>query len=101
LHIANVTVSNRKAIALAMRKHARLRRSLAAWLEIAESAAWRDIIEARETFPTADAIKGTDKTCFNIGGNNFRLIAVISYTLQQIVVHEVLTHAEYTKRYTG
>jgi mRNA interferase HigB len=82
-----------------MRKHARARTPLAEWLEIAEDADWRNIIEAGAIWPPADAIKGTLLTCFNIGGNNFRLTAFVSYPRQQIAIYEVLTHAEYDKRY--
>lgn len=49
--------------------------------------------------PDADADKGTTFTCFNIGGNSFRLITVIDYALGLIVIHEVLTHSEYDKKY--
>ena len=37
----------------------------------------------------------TTFTVFNIGGNKARLIAIIQYKFQQVVIHEVLTHAEY------
>jgi mRNA interferase HigB len=101
LHNANVTIYNRRVIELAMRRHAGFRKPITSWLKAAQTAEWASIIEARQTFPTADAIKGTNKTCFNIGGNRFRLIAVLSYELQKIVLDEVLTHAEYSKKYTS
>lgn len=53
----------------------------------------------RQTLPTADAIKGTNLTCFNIGGNSFRLLTLIYYTRQEIFVHELMTHAEYSRKY--
>ncbi len=34
---------------------------------------------------------------FNIGGNKFRLIAVVLYSLGAIRVAHVLTHAEYSR----
>ena len=52
-----------------------------------------------KTLPSADAIKGTNLTCFNIGGNNFRLLTLISYERQQVHVHELMTHEQYTKKY--
>jgi len=55
--------------------------------------------DVRKTLPTADLIKGTGLTCFNVGGNSFRLIAVVSYDRQTIVVRELLTHAQYDKKY--
>lgn len=92
-------ISNRRVIDKTMKKYAAARKPLEQWLMIAASSQWRSIVDAREVFPTADAIKGTNLTCFNIGGNSFRLIAVVSYALQIIFVNEVLTHAEYSKRY--
>jgi len=47
----------------------------------------------------AGAIRGTNLTCFNIGGGNFRLLTVISYDRQEIAIHELLTHAQYDKKY--
>jgi mRNA interferase HigB len=84
----------------AMRKHPRARRPLDEWLEVATVAEWRNLMEVRASWPTADWIKGTDLTCFNIGGNSYRLLAIVAYSRQEIMVIEVLTHAEYNKRYT-
>ena len=92
-------IRNRKAIDRAIRRHARLRAPIGQWIEIVEAAEWRSIIDARATWPSADAIKGTALTCFNFGGNNFRVLAIVSYERQEIIVHEVLTHAEYSKKY--
>jgi mRNA interferase HigB len=36
-------------------------------------------------------------TVFDIGGNNFRLIAVIHFNRGKLFVRHVLTHAEYDK----
>lgn len=99
LHNAKVRIRNRKAITSAMRRHALARKPLGEWMRIAEGAVWQNIIDARKIWATADAIKGTPFTCFNVGGNNFRLIAIVSYARQEITVEELLTHAEYTKKY--
>lgn len=92
-------ILGRGVIDEAMRRHARLRGPIRRWIELAESAQWTSIADARATFPTADAVKETTFTCFNISGNSFRLIAVVDYPLQQLVIREVLTHAEYDKKY--
>lgn len=94
-----MVIRNRRAIDHAMQKHGRLRKPIAQWIELAEAAKWSSITDARATFPTADAIKGTSFTCLNIGGNNYRLITIVSYARQEIVIEEVLTHAEYSKKY--
>ncbi|NQT59187.1 MAG: type II toxin-antitoxin system HigB family toxin [Bacteroidetes bacterium] len=38
--------------------------------------------------------------CFNIKGNSYRLIVRISWG-KTIFIKELLTHAEYTKKYAG
>jgi mRNA interferase HigB len=94
-----MVIRNRRAILKAFKKHAAVRKPLAERVEIAEAAQWHNIVEARSLWPSTDAIRGTNLTCFNIGGNNFRLIAIVSYELQEIVIDEVLTHAEYSKKH--
>jgi len=72
---------------------------MARWIVLTADAEWRSITEVRETFPTADAVKATELTCFNIGGNSYRLLTVISYRGQTVTIVELLTHAQYDKKY--
>jgi mRNA interferase HigB len=51
--------------------------------------------QLRQLFPSADVVNNF--TIFNIGGNNYRLIAYIDYQAQIIFIRAVLTHAEYDK----
>lgn len=69
------------------------------WIEVTAAAEWWSIVDARESFQTADAIKGTNLTCFNIGGNRCRLLTVVSYEEQAVLIREIMTHAEYTRKY--
>ena len=82
-----------------LKKHAAARTPMVRWVAVAEAASWRSIIDVRETLPTADAIKGTNFTCFNIGGNNFRLLAIVSYQRQEIFVQELMAHPEYSRKF--
>lgn len=38
-----------------------------------------------------------EKPVFNIGGNKYRLIAVIKYKWQIVYIRQILTHAVYSK----
>jgi len=49
----------------------------------------------RETFGTADYVDGY--TIFDVGGNRYRIAAVIHYDKQRIYVRDVMTHAEYDR----
>ena len=46
----------------------------------------------------SDFLKGWDLNCFNIKGYNYRLIAGVHWG-SAVYVKELLTHAEYTKKY--
>src|SRR5438876_18395 len=80
-HNLFVLIVGMEAIEASLRRHAAARGPLARWTRITAQARWQNIIEVRKVFPTADAIKGTDLTCFNIGGGNFRLMTTILYQL--------------------
>lgn len=92
-------ISRLAAIDKHLKQHAAARKPMQRWIEAVEAAQWQSIAEARRVLPTADLIKGTRLTCFNVGGNNYRLITVVSYELQQVTVIELMTHADYTKKY--
>lgn len=50
--------------------------------------------ELKMVVGTVDYI-GDDRYVFDIGGNNFRLVAAINFKSQCLYVRGVLTHAEY------
>jgi mRNA interferase HigB len=82
-----------------LRKNDAARVPMARWVAVAQTANWRNIIDVRRSLPTADWIKGTAMTCFNVGGNSFRLLTLISYERREIIVHELMTHAQYSRKY--
>jgi mRNA interferase HigB len=84
----------------AARRHADAAKPLQAWQEITEAADWHHLIDVRQTSPHADAAvveSGLTVTIFNIGGNKYRLLTAISYTIGVVNVLAVLTHADYDK----
>lgn len=46
-------------------------------------------------FPSADGVENL--TVFDIGGNKYRLIALVDYEYQKVFIRAILTHAEYDK----
>lgn len=76
-------------------KHADAESRLARWRATVEAAAWKNPADMKKTLGSADVVGS--QTVFNIGGNNYRLIARINYALQFVRVQRVLTHAEYDK----
>jgi mRNA interferase HigB len=79
----------------AKRTHRDLASSVAAWLMIAREASWKNLNELRRTWRSTDCVKG--KTIFNIKGNRYRLIAIINYASQTIVVRMLVTQDEYSR----
>ena len=64
------------------------------WYEKTRSAQWKNFNEVRGTFNTVDSI-GNDRYVFNIGGNNFRIIAMIHFSIRTVYIRAILTHREY------
>lgn len=69
--------------------------ALNSWRTAVEAADWKNPADLKRTFGNASFVEG--KTVFNIGGNNYRLIALINYKLEAVLITHVLTHREYDK----
>ncbi len=76
-------------------KHKDLQNALKRWVETVEAADWKNPVDMKKTFGSADIVG--DQTVFNVGGNKCRLIALVHYKLKRVLVQHVLTHAEYDK----
>ena len=94
-----MTIRGLAALEATLQSHASARKPLARWIELTGLVRWKDIVEARRHWPSADAIKGTNLTCFNIGGNNYRLLTVVRYNIAEVEIRELLTHAQYSRKY--
>ena len=88
-------IITRRKLLEAAEKHGDLGESLDVWYRIARRARWKNLMEVRQVFPTADAVE--EFTVFNIKGNAYRLITGINYVTGRIFLRHVLTHAEYSK----
>lgn len=49
----------------------------------------------RQTFGSADYVDGY--TIFDVGGNRYRIAAVIHYDKRRLYIRQVMTHAEYDR----
>ena len=57
---------------------------------------WDNGAQILETFSTADCVS-PDKWVFNIGGGNYRLVAMVWFESKVVHVLKVMTHPEYDK----
>ena len=88
-------IISRKALQGFWEKHPDSETPLKAWFKIVRGGKYTSLNHLRKTFPTADPVKG--KIVFNIGGNKYRLIAVIHFKYAKVYIRRVMTHAEYDK----
>ncbi len=77
-------------------KHGDSENALKIWYKETEAAQWKNFVELKKIFRTADYV-GNDRVVFDIKGNNYRLIAKIDFEFRLVFVRFVGTHAEYDK----
>ena len=90
-----MTVLGEAAAEQFAKQHAAARKPLARFLAIARAASWRHFAEVRQTFPAADYAAATGTLIFDIGGNKYRLIALVNFEKKTLLIDRVLTHGEY------
>lgn len=66
---------------------------LQGWRRVVEKGKFGNFAELKQAFHAVDKVG--DLFVFNIGGNNYRLVASIHFNTQILFVRAVLTHAEY------
>ena len=67
--------------------------SLNRWYFIVKKTDFGTFQDVKNLFPSADQVKNF--AVFNIGGNNYRLIAYIQYRANRLYIRNILTHKEY------
>lgn len=69
-------------------------RRLSAWYQVVSAATWSTSADLRRTFPSTAQVGRP--VVFNVGGNNYRVIARIEFATHKVFIRHVLTHAEYS-----
>jgi mRNA interferase HigB len=73
---------------------------LAAWTASVRAAAWRNMVELRSCYRSADIVRvrsGRPVIVFNVCGNTYRLIVAMHFRSQMAFTLRFLTHAEYDR----
>lgn len=72
-----------------------------AWFKLTRKAHWRTFLEAKALFGQTDVTSDTRSkrtaTIFDIGGNKYRIVTMIDYLRQTVLITHVMEHAEYDK----
>jgi len=89
-------VHNKKLIADFSANHADAREALSAWVAEVEDADWENPIDLKDLYPSASVL-GNKRVVFDIKGNHYRLLAIVDYQSNVVIVKRVGTHAEYDK----
>jgi mRNA interferase HigB len=77
-------------------KHPNAMDTINNWYRMAEQADWRNYHEMKKWFGSVDAI-GNDRYVFNVGGNNYRIIALIFFDIRTMYLRFVGSHNDYDK----
>jgi mRNA interferase HigB len=84
-----------KAIREFKAKHPSSAAGLETWYRVAKNLKPENFAELKQVFGSADYVKG--HVVFNIGGNNYRLVANIHFRSKTLFVRRIFTHPEYNK----
>lgn len=69
--------------------------SMIQWILTVREADWHLFSDIKKTFNSADIYKQC--VVFNVGGNHYRIIAMVEFQKHIVFIREVLTHKEYDK----
>ena len=89
-------IINKEAIVEFYKKNASSKNPLQSWVKKTEFAKWKNPSEIQQTFANVSILKNK-RVVFNIGGNNYRLIAVAELTEGNVHIRWIGTHAEYNR----
>jgi mRNA interferase HigB len=77
--------------------HPRAERRLRAWYAAVARADWQGPADIKAQFGTNVDFVADNRVVFDIGGNEFRVVARVSYPFKRVLIKFVGTHAEYDR----
>ena len=89
-------IISERTIRIYYEAHPEAKTALQEWAAKVKEATWQNIADIKQTFNSVDYV-GNQHYVFNIKGNNFRLVAVVKFTVQFVLIRLIGTHAEYDK----
>jgi mRNA interferase HigB len=95
-----VRIIKEEFLVAAGREHPPAARPLDAWRKFVKTAAWRNLVDVRQTYPETDGVKvrsGRQVLVFNIRRNDYRLIVAAHFNRQIVYTLRFMTHAENSK----
>ena len=89
-------IASYKRILTFSEKNSNAQNSLNFWYHTVKSKEWNTITDIRADFNTVDYV-GNHRFVFNIKGNTYRLIAIISFNAKKVYIRFIGTHTEYDR----
>ena len=78
------------------KKHADAETPLNFWYHSVTSKKWKNLNDIKLDFNSVDYV-GNHRFVFNVKGNSYRLVAIISFNAKKVYIRFIGTHAEYDK----
>jgi mRNA interferase HigB len=91
-----VEILNSRAIKQFIQLHAEAEAPLNDWVTKVRAAQWKSNADVQRNFNRADHL-GDQKFIFNIGGNNFRMAAMVRIENEKVYVLKLMTNSEYDR----
>jgi mRNA interferase HigB len=66
------------------------------WYNMTLLSDWQNFHNIKQTFNSVDSV-GNDRYVFNVGGNKYRIVAMIHFSTRTVYVRFVGAHKEYDK----
>lgn len=79
-----------------VKSHADSDVALRDWYKKTEKADWSCVTDIKNTFNSADYV-GNNRFVFNIKGNDYRLVAIVIFSIKRVYIRWIGTHKEYDK----
>ena len=76
-------------------RHPAAKSPLMSWYKATRTAQWKSFANVQRTFNSADNVDPF--VVFDVGGNNFRIVAKVEYRFGTVFIAHVFTHAEYER----
>jgi mRNA interferase HigB len=95
-----VRIIKEKFLRDAAEQYPKAAKYLAAWIKTVRAATWRNMVDLRCDFRSADVVhvrSGRPVIVFNVCGNTYRLIVALHFNGQRAYMLRFLTHAEYAR----
>jgi mRNA interferase HigB len=89
-------IRNRRVIKHFVAREPNAEGALSKWQEAVRDNDWDNGAKLLETFNQADCVSA-DKWIFDVGGNKYRVAAMVWFASKIVYILKVMTHAEYDK----